>query len=210
MVGRRLDLRGIPIEAVLLAAAGAAFVALVQTLRLFGRRWAVRRRLSMSRERGAAGEVRAEKLLRARGYAILGRQVAATYGVGVDGEDVPISLRADYLVARGGARFVAEVKTGRLAPSLATSTTRRQLLEYRVAFEVDGVLLVDAESDRVHEVVFPLPGLGPPPAPAGRRLVWLGVGVAVGALGAAWFRTGPAVSEAGAVGPPGGAKVRAR
>jgi hypothetical protein len=50
---------------------------------------------------------------------------------------------------------VVEVKTGALAPKIETSATRRQMLEYRVAFDVDGVLLVDAESGTVHEVTFP-------------------------------------------------------
>jgi hypothetical protein len=57
-------------------------------------------------------------------------------------------------VTRGGRRFVAEVKTGAQAPSLATAATRRQLLEYRQVFAVDGVLLVDVEAGRVAEVLF--------------------------------------------------------
>ncbi len=96
-------------------------------------------------------------LLRELGYTIVGRQVAVSYGVQIDGEPVSVGLRADYLVAHGPRRYVAEVKTGRLAPRIDTPATRRQLLEYRVAFDVDGVLLVDAESRRVRSVVFPLP-----------------------------------------------------
>ncbi|HVY49066.1 MAG TPA: hypothetical protein VHB21_24420, partial [Minicystis sp.] len=99
----------------------------------------------------------------ARGYRVLGRQVRRRYGVRVDGAEHAVDLRADYVVEHEGARFVAEVKTGRLAPRLDTPATRRQLLEYRVAFEVDGVLLVDAEAGRVHAVEFPLE------ARAGRR-----------------------------------------
>ena len=33
--------------------------------------------------------------------------------------------------------------------------TRRQLLEYAAVFDVDGVLLVDAEGGRIHRVEFP-------------------------------------------------------
>ena len=69
--------------------------------------------------------------------------------------DRVIALRADLLVERGGRRYVAEVKTGEAAPSLATAATRRQLLEYLIAYRVDGVLLVDAERGSVHEVEFP-------------------------------------------------------
>jgi hypothetical protein len=53
-------------------------------------------------------------------------------------------------------RYIAEVKTGRAAVRLDTAATRRQLLEYRVAFDVDGVLLVDAEAGEIRLVEFPL------------------------------------------------------
>jgi hypothetical protein len=168
----------------LFLAALAALLVLVALLRLLGRALrvaAARRRLAAARERGAWGEARAEGLLRRRGFHIEGRQVGATYHLGVDGDPLAVDLRADYLVSAGGRRYVAEVKTGTLAPRLSTATTRRQLLEYRVAFDVDGVLLVDAEDDRVQLVEFPLAGQGPGGAGAG-RLLWLGAGIAAGVL----------------------------
>jgi hypothetical protein len=96
-------------------------------------------------------------LLEGCGYSVIGAQFGSSYTLAIDGEDLVIPLRADYLVTRGGLRYVAEVKTGVYAPHLRTSATRRQLLEYRVAFDVDGVLLVDAEEERIHVVQFPLP-----------------------------------------------------
>lgn len=168
-----MDFRDIPPE-LLLAAAGAALsFGLVQTLRLAWRSARQRRRIERCREQGAAGEARAEVLLRELGYTIVGRQVAVSYGVQIDGEPITVGLRADYLVARGQRRYVAEVKTGRLAPRIDTPATRRQLLEYRLAFEVDGVLLVDAESRRVRSVVFPLPAGAATRDPPGARLAWL-------------------------------------
>jgi hypothetical protein len=74
----------------------------------------------------------------------------------VDGRHRPVELRADYLVRRGSERYVAEVKTGRVAPCLSTAATRRQLLEYRLAYAADGVLLVDMEHKCIHEVEFPM------------------------------------------------------
>jgi hypothetical protein len=53
--------------------------------------------------------------------------------------------------------LVAEVKTGEVAPRLSTAATRRQLLEYRVAFDVDGVLLVCPERGTIQRVDFLLP-----------------------------------------------------
>jgi hypothetical protein len=174
-----VDLRRLPPDLILAAAVAAALLALVQTLRLAARGFFRRRRLALARERGAQGEVRAEALLRRLGFTILGRQVAVTYGLGVDGHRVAVDLRADYVVAEGGRRYVAEVKTGVFAPRIETAATRRQLLEYRIAFEVDGVLLVDAEAERVRRVEFPLPE---GPAAGGGRVAWLLAGIVTGVL----------------------------
>ncbi len=88
-------------------------------------------------------------MLERAGYRVLERQTRGSWTVYADGEPVEVGLRADLLVARGGRRYVAEVKTGKLAPRLDHAATRRQLLEYRMVFGVDGVLLVDAEAGRV-------------------------------------------------------------
>jgi hypothetical protein len=156
----------------------AVLLAAVQSARLAWQGFWRRRSIIIRRERGEAGEIRAENLLRDCGFGILGRQVAVSYPVHIDGQPVAIDLRADYLVSYGDKRYVAEVKTGRAAPRIDTSATRRQLLEYRIAFDVDGVLLVDAEADRVHAVEFPL-GLTETPRPS--RIAWLLAGVVVGA-----------------------------
>jgi hypothetical protein len=128
-----------------------------------------------------AAETRAASLLLASGYEILGSQVRTSYPLWIDGDRSSVELRADYVVARRGVRYVAEVKSGRVAPSLAHGPTRRQLLEYRLAFDVGGVLLVDAEADCVHAVVFP----DVPKRATGRgALVWAAVVFAVAIVAA--------------------------
>ena len=72
-----------------------------------------------------------------------------------DGEEVEVAVRADLWVGRGSRRFVAEVKTGSMAPDPTRSATRRQLLEYLLVFEPDGLLLVDVEEGLIHEIDFP-------------------------------------------------------
>jgi hypothetical protein len=94
--------------------------------------------------------------LRAHGYDVTGEQIDGGYTLVIDGQRHWVQLRADFLVVRGKYTYIAEVKSGRLAPRLQTSATRRQLLEYLLAYEVDGVLLVDPEKRRIHEVVFPV------------------------------------------------------
>jgi hypothetical protein len=116
------------------------------------RRWSLRRRFAWA----SKAEDLAAGVLKKSGYKILGREVELTWTVHVDGESVPIQIRADYLVSRDGRSFVAEVKTGRSAPQITSSATRRQLLEYRLAYPVHGVLLVDMERRVVRRVVFPM------------------------------------------------------
>ncbi|MGC4066139.1 MAG: hypothetical protein QM784_16145 [Polyangiaceae bacterium] len=94
-------------------------------------------------------------MLHSHGYRVIGAQVEGGYELTVDGEPRWIPLRADFLVARDEYTYVAEVKSGRLAPRLQTAATRRQLLEYLMSYDVDGVLLVDPEKQRIQEVVFP-------------------------------------------------------
>ncbi len=116
--------------------------------------WLRSLRAQSRQARAASGEVNAARWLAELGYEILGAQIVAQYVVWVDREPFTVGLRADYLVQKKGARYVAEVKTGKLAPRIDTPATRRQLLEYRVAFDVDGVLLVDAEAGRVRAITF--------------------------------------------------------
>ncbi len=147
----------LPTESWIVLAAAGGGLALVQTGRLWWRGAAVRWRLAEQSARATAGEALAEKLLGKAGYRVEARQATQRWEVRVDGEAVEVTLRADFVVTRRGRRYVAEVKTGAAAPDVAAPATRRQLLEYRCAFGVDGVLLVDAEERRVQAIDFALP-----------------------------------------------------
>lgn len=154
-------------DVLLVAATAAAILLLLALLRRLAARG--RSRAARTRARVALdGESRAELLLAAAGFTVLGRQVAHLWHIAVDDELHEAALRCDFVVARGGERWVAEVKTGELAPRLSTAATRRQLLEYQVAYGAAGVALVDATTGVVHEVRFHLadvPMLSPGSAP---------------------------------------------
>jgi hypothetical protein len=129
-------------------------LAIVQSIRLARLRGAAGRALRERAGRAAVGERRAERLLSELGFDIVARQVVVTSVVYVDDRPSPFDVRADLVVARAGRTFIAEVKTGEIAPRIETPSTRRQLLEYHVAFDADGVLLVDVERERVHTISF--------------------------------------------------------
>jgi hypothetical protein len=175
--------------AVLVLAAIAIGFALVQTIRLWWVGASARWRLAARALHARDGEARADGLLARLGYEIVARQAFQPWTVRIDGAPLRVSLRADYVVTRAGRSFVAEVKTGREAPRVESAATRRQLLEYRLAFAVDGVLLVDVDAERVQEIEFALPGDATEPAGARAArlrgmLVVLLIGVALGAAAA--------------------------
>ena len=149
MIDVRLALALAAVAALVLA---ALFLALL-------RRWHMWRGSMRAQQRSARslrGEREAEHLLGRLGFAVIARQVGIEWAIACDGEDHLVELRADLLVERDGRRYVAEVKTGISAPLLTNAATRRQLLEYCVAYQVDSVLLVDVEAASVREVSFPL------------------------------------------------------
>ena len=120
-------------------------------------RWWGRRSDRLTRVRRARAAQLAERdargLLRAAGYRVEAEQVRRCWRYEQDGVPVEAELRADFLVTREGIRYVADAKTGRDA-SLKRISTRRQLLEYQLAFRVPAVLLVDMEAERIHVVRF--------------------------------------------------------
>jgi hypothetical protein len=147
------------VVALRLLVAVAAVVALVATLGW----WRAGTRIGRGNRRRAAvariGEVDAEALLAEHGFEVLGRQVTGRWSLWVDGDEQEVHCRADLVVRPRRdrrVRYVAEVKTGR-AVDPRVPATRRQLLEYAMVFDVDGVLLLDMEAREVRRVEFPWP-----------------------------------------------------
>ena len=113
-------------------------------------------RASRRRNRRARkAESQAERLLEAEGYSILDRQLTQRWELEIDGEAREVFCRADLLVERGPDLYIADVKSGAVAPDPRQPATRRQLLEYLLAFDVDGALVVDMQRQRVLTVAFP-------------------------------------------------------
>ena len=112
------------------------------------------RRARRRSNRAVRGELDAERFLRNNGYKILDRQIRRQHKMLVDGQEVYFEVRADLLVRKRFQTYIAEVKTGDLAPDPSRSQTRRQLLEYSLIFKEHGLLLVDMEERRIHEVTF--------------------------------------------------------
>ncbi len=139
---------------VLVLVATALVVAVIAAWVLHQRRLGARR--ERRRDRAAIGEREASSLLTAAGWEVLEVQPTCRWTLLVDGVETEVESRADFLVRRDGRLWIADAKSGRRPISAAAPAIRRQLLEYLIAFEVDGVLLVDCERGAVVRVGFPL------------------------------------------------------
>lgn len=104
------------------------------------------------------GELAAIKLLEAKGYTIIAAQENKTIVTWVDNKPHYNTLIVDYIVKKGGKTFIAEVKTGKKVTKPTQTDTRRQLLEYYLAFNPHGIILVDMEKKELHNIVFDLSG----------------------------------------------------
>jgi hypothetical protein len=113
--------------------------------------WEDRARRTRQARAGKA-EVAAARLLEKYGYDIVDDQVRRTWQLDVDGEVMEVTVIADYVVEYDGQRFVAEVKSGEKAPDLTNASTRRQLLEYALAYDSPTVVLVDMAELEIRRV----------------------------------------------------------
>lgn len=114
----------------------------------------LKRKLKKRFKHAKGGELSAEKLLQQMGYTLLDLQKSSTLSMWVNGEKFSYLVRPDAFAQKEGKRYLVEVKTGAIASDPTKSATRRQLLEYYHGFDVDGVLLVDAEMQEVHDIYF--------------------------------------------------------
>lgn len=126
------------------------------------RRW---RRFRMERRfaRGREGERLAREFLEAAGFRVTGTQASREVLVVVDEVPRTVEVIADFLAVRRGRDCLIEVKTGGQAPDPLYSPTRRQLLEYALAFPGRELHLLDMDARRLHRVRFPslTPARGP-------------------------------------------------
>ena len=115
--------------------------------------------LKMSRRVTAAqfSEEEAEALLRQKGFKIIDRQRRADIITYVDGKPNLGYVKADFIVEKNGKRYVAEVKAGELVSDPKEPSTRRQLLEYKFAYEPYGILLVNMLDSSLHQIDFDIP-----------------------------------------------------
>lgn len=118
------------------------------------RNWWRRRLIHSKADHGREMEDRAGDMLKAHGYQAISQHPEVTYVWTIDGRDKSVTVTPDWLVRKDGLTFLVEVKTGDQAnPNQAK--IRRQLLEYYLFGNADGVVYFDADRNIAKEVRFP-------------------------------------------------------
>ncbi|MGK0446412.1 MAG: hypothetical protein ACJA2M_000180 [Polaribacter sp.] len=105
-------------------------------------------------ERGLKLETAAEDFLRKKGFNILSSQEIYFHNYVVNGHKKQNKLIVDYIAEKSGKKYIIEVKSGKKAISLDDKNSRRQLLEYDLVIENDGVILLDMENENLQFVNF--------------------------------------------------------
>lgn len=114
----------------------------------------LRLKLKKRFQRASIGEGTAQTLLEEMGYTIEETQKTSLLSMWINDEEFSYIVRPDAFAIKDNERYLVEVKTGKVATNPKHTATRRQLLEYFHGFDVDGVLLIDAELQKIHRVHF--------------------------------------------------------
>jgi Holliday junction resolvase-like predicted endonuclease len=102
-------------------------------------------------------EKKAEIWLKRKGFHIIEKQQSRPLIIKTGKTSHRYLIRTDFLVKKGGQKYVVEVKSGRKNSKITNRETRRQLLEYFLAYQACGIILFDMDSKKFTEVKFLLP-----------------------------------------------------
>lgn len=112
-------------------------------------------------------EAAARKVLESEGYTILAVQERVPVVTKINGKPHKSHIQADLIVQKGKATYVVDVKTGEVAKKPASPDNRRQLLEYFLVYQPDGVIVLDMNEQKLYHLEFEIDF----PSPKNRNLV---------------------------------------
>ena len=116
--------------------------------------WFNARSLKKRFARSKRAEREAEKFLKKKGFAIVDSQKSKPILITIGDKIHRYLIRIDYLVRKKGKIYVVEVKSGEKSPYITNRETRRQMLEYYLAYQPNGIILLNMKSKSIAEVKF--------------------------------------------------------
>ena len=100
-------------------------------------------------------DVKAREILEQLGFTLEPEYARQNIRVFQDGKPLDMPVRPDLIVSKGGKSYVVNLK-GSEQDQLSYPETRRALLEYYVTYRPNGILLMDMENRRIHDIRFDL------------------------------------------------------
>lgn len=92
-------------------------------------------------------------LLKKNGFNVIGIQVKRNIMTYIDGKPYSGYVKVDFLAQKNRKKYVVEVKTGQQTRA-TQSLVRRQLLEYFLVYNPQGILLLDMERKKIQTIEF--------------------------------------------------------
>jgi len=117
--------------------------------------WVSRRRSRrIVGQRSAKSNPRARAILEEAGYEILAIKPTVTVRMEVDDQSYPFVLKSDFVVSRGGRRYIVELQQENKQVRLQSKLGRNSLLRDVLAFRADGILVVNIKKETLSQVRF--------------------------------------------------------
>ncbi len=153
--------------------------------------WCHKKILSLIQSRrfkkGRKAEKNSRKILEDKGYRVVTAQKKSEASVILDGRNLRYHVRADFLVKKDGKEYIVEVKSGKKAPDILYTPTRRQMLEYYELFPDHDLILLDMNRKELKKVSFPKNRGG---NQSGKRFAFIaGIALGIGITSAAFIFT---------------------
>lgn len=112
------------------------------------------RRVRITGKKAGPAHAKAIQFLKDQDYEILKIKPALTMRMAVDESTHTYEMTADYLVAKGGRRYIVRVIRGSKPVRLQSKMWRGSLLRDVLAFEAAGILVLNLEKGILQDVRF--------------------------------------------------------
>jgi hypothetical protein len=116
--------------------------------------WVYRRPRRITGQKAGKADGKARALLEEAGYEIQRVRPAVTVQMEIDGKAYPFELKSDFLVSRGGRRYLVRIRRDEKQARLQSKLWRGAHLRDVLAFGADGLLVLNVEKGTVQQVRF--------------------------------------------------------
>ncbi|MBT9140415.1 MAG: hypothetical protein DDT30_00991 [Dehalococcoidia bacterium] len=117
--------------------------------------WVGRRRLGrITDQRAAKSNPRARAILEESGYEIVKIKPSLTVRMEVDDQPYPFVLKSDFIVSRGGRRYLVKLQQENKQVRLQSKLGRDSHLRDVLAFRADGILVINMKKETLSQVRF--------------------------------------------------------